>query len=373
MSERRAALAAVVALGAACNGGPLAPAETPDAGQRRALPVEAMILQPTTFRERVEVTGVVRALEDAVLSAQAGGTVLELAARGARVRRGQVLVRIDPNLPEAAVQQAQADLAAARAGVALARDRYGRLEPLAQEGVISPLELEGVRAELHQAEAQLARARAALEQATEQLVRATVRAPFAGVVEDRFVERGEQVAAGAQLVRLVEPRRVRVEAGVPERYAGDVTVGDRVAVILASQGEEPRTGTVAFAGVAVDPASRTFTVEVEVSNPEGRLKPQMTARLDLTRRVVEDALVVPEPAVVRDEEGPGVFVVVPGEDGPTARRRAVQLGPRGRDGVVLLEGVRSGDEVVVTGQQTLADGTPVTVRRRLQAPLLGGR
>src|SRR5690606_5815600 len=138
----------------------------------------------------------------------------------------------------------------------LAADNLKRQEPLYRDSVISALEFENVRAGHNQAQAQLSQAKAALAQAQQQLRNTSVTAPFSGVVEERLVEKGEQVMPGTPVVRIVNTNLVKITAGVPERYAGDIEIGTPVQVDLASAGIGKRNGRVSFVGSAIDPQSR---------------------------------------------------------------------------------------------------------------------
>ncbi len=331
---------------------------------QRSVRVETLVLDPTGFEDVVELTGSVGATDDATLSAQASGTVVSLAERGRFVRAGQSIAQINPGLARAAVQQAEAQVASAKSAFALAQDNFNRQEPLYADSIISPIEFENVRSQLNQARAQVRQAEAVLAQTQQQLRNTLVITPFSGTVEERFVERGEQVAPGTPIARVVNTGRVKVEAGVPERYASDVVVGTPVEVSFNAYGGATRPARVSFVGRAVDPANRTFPVEIELSNPDGQLKPEMVATVYLTREQMEGVLVIPRAAVVRDEQGTSVFVVDQAGSEPTATRRVVELGPSYGENVVVVVGLAGGDEVVVLGQNNLTEGDVVQVVRQ---------
>ena len=332
---------------------------------RSAVRVETMAAEPTTFEDEIRLTGNISAPEDATLSAQSSGTLTSLKPLGSYVKAGEIVAQVNPNLAQAALKQAEAQVSAARTRFELAKDNLGRQEALRQDTIISALEFQNIQAQYGEAEASLEQAEAARVQAEEQLANTGVTAPFAGTVEEHLADRGEQVNAGSQVARLVSSGQLRVEAGVPERYAGDIGVGTSVTVHLGNYGMESVTGQVAFAGAAINPQSRTFPIEVAIANPDGRLKPEMTAQLAVTRRTFEDVLVVPQDAVVRDEGGQSLFVVAQadtaGGNALTARRLDVRLGAASNGRVVVTGGLEAGERVVVLGQNSLAEGDPVEV------------
>ena len=418
------ALATALALGA-CSP-PDEAADTVEAPADRATPVEVVVADPGYFEDTIELTGTVSADNDASLSPDVGGTLTYVADVGTFVRAGQTVAQVRASTQQAGVASARAQAAQGRAGVSqaqaqvagaeagvraaraqreaaqaqldLAQDQYRRQYPLYRDSILSALEFRQVESQVAQARAQVAQADAGIAQAQGQLQAARegvqaaraqsqageagvasaqsqlastrVVAPFSGVVEARLSEPGELAAPGQPVVRLVGSGNVRVEAGVPERYANEIAQGTQVQVTPNAYEAEPRGGRVAFVGTAIDDASRTFPIEVAVENADRTLKPSMVVRMAVTRRVIEDAIVVPTEAIVRDERGTAVFVVDEGQ----ARRVVVTLGPDAGDRVVLASGVERGQQVIVSGAGELADGEAVRVTdtRRLAASASAG-
>jgi RND family efflux transporter MFP subunit len=324
-----------------------------DAREGRSTPatrVETLVLRPTSFTDVIQVTGTVEALDDAVLSAQTSGPVTMLLDLGRRVDRGEPVATIDAEEAEAAVEQA-------RARYALAQDRFERQQPLYRDSIISALEFEQVRSERNQA-------RAALQQAQTRLNNTILDAPFPGTVEARFLEVGEQAAPGERVARLVNTRRVKITAGIPERYANDLQQGTPVQLDFRRYGAGVRTAEVTFVGNTIDPQSRTFTIEATLSNEDRTLKPEMGVNLRVTRAVLDSTLVLPRTAVLRDETGTHVYVVDRSDTTAVARNRDITLGPEAGDRVVAASGLAAGDEVIIVGQNNVSPGTPVEVTDR---------
>lgn len=357
----------LVLLAAGCGGadGRNVPAEDgaePPAGLR----VETLLLAPDVFEDVIEVTGSVEAIHDATLSAQSSGTVESLAPLGKIVRRGEVVARLDQGFVIAALDQAKAQVATARASADLARDNFDRQEPLFQDSIISALEFQQLRAQLQQAEATLHSAEALHTQASEQLENTEVLAPFAGRVESHFVEVGEQVAPGVNVARIVDASRVRIVVGIPERFAGDIELGTEMLFSVEAYRGAPGTGRVTFAGSTINPRSRTFAVEAEIDNSDGRLKPEMIVEARVLRERIDSVLVVPRVAVVRDEDGSSVFVVDRSGEQASVMRRYVTTGPVYAGRVMIESGLQAAEEVVVAGQNTLTAGEPVVVDVRYE-------
>jgi membrane fusion protein (multidrug efflux system) len=184
--------------------------------------------------------------------------------------------------------------------------------------------------------------------------------PITGRIEERFVERGELVNPGSPVVRVVDTRRVKVRAGVPERYAADIVEGASTWIRVPSLGIEAEA-QLTFVGRVVDAKSRTFPVEVELENTSVQLKPEMVVDIAIERRSLEDAIVVPQTALIRDDQGTGIYVVVQEGDREVAVRRNVVTGPSFNGMVVIESGVQPTDQVVIVGQSNLTDGNPVQV------------
>src|SRR5690606_13103323 len=367
---RRTLLLPSLALALAACGGGEAPAEPTEAVTDTAIPVEVLVVEPTLFEDVITLTGNVAAPEDATLNPEASGTLTYLAPLGAYVGRGATVAQVDPSLAQAQVAQAQAGVEAAQAQVQaaeaqleLAEDQYRRQEPLYRDSIISALEFQGVqaqrasaRAQVAQAQAGVAQARAALRQAQTALGNTRIVAPFGGTVEAHLAERGELVSPATPVVRIVSAGGLLVEAGVPERYAGDIELGTPVRVVPNAYGGEPLGGRVTFVGRAVDPQSRTFPIEVAIEASETPLRPEMVVSLEVSRAVMEEVIALPLSAIVRDERGTSVYVVredTSAAGALVAARQPVELGPTSGGSVVVTAGLELGARGIATGQSTV--------------------
>lgn len=315
----------------------------------RVINVETTILRRGPFTEVVRITGTVQANRDVVVSAEESGLIREiLVERGASVRTGEALARIDD-----ALLRNQVDEARARAD--LARETWERRRRLFEDdGVGNELAYLEARYGAEQAEA----GARALE---ERLARTVIRAPFDGVIEDRQVEVGSMVSPGSSTFRIVEVDPIKVTGGVPERFAAEIDRGTAVRVTFDPLRGDVYEGTLSFSGVTVNPRNRTFPVETVIRNPGRRVKPEMVANLELVRRELESAVVVPQDALIRVEEGFVAFVAVDRDGETFAERRHLRLGGGQRNLVVVEEGLESGDHLIVVGQQQVADGDRVRV------------
>jgi RND family efflux transporter MFP subunit len=315
----------------------------------RVINVEVATLGTERFVEEIRLTSVALANQDVQVAAEESGVIRTLFVdRGDRVAEGDPIAKIDDRVLSAQVDQT-------RAAAQLAAETWERRRRLWEEDRVGS---EIAYLEARFASEQTAASLTALE---ERLARTVVRAPFSGVLDERYVDVGAMVNPGQAVARLVDLDPIRVTAGVPERYARDVTVGGEATVDFEVLDSEPFTARIGYVGATVDRQNRTFPIEVELANPSGVIKPQMVANMSVTRQAVDDAIVVPQDALVRVEDGYVVFVVAERGGGQVAEVRPVTLGPARRNRVVIEQGVDTGERLIVVGQRSVSDGDRVNV------------
>jgi len=200
---------------------------------------------------------------------------------------------------------------------------------------------------------------AATDLAKKRLADTRLTAPISGIVARRAIEIGATVAPGQPVFTIVALDPVRVRVGVPEGDVGHVTEGAAATVRIPAL-DTSFTGRVSLIGVAADPATRSYTVEISVPNPARRLRAGMVAEATITTRESRSALLVPASAVLHDGGVNGTTVVyVLDSDAARAHARRVTTGIARGDSLEITSGITSGDQVVVAGQQHLRDGARV--------------
>ncbi|MCY3705329.1 MAG: efflux RND transporter periplasmic adaptor subunit [Gammaproteobacteria bacterium] len=318
-------------------------------GATRVINVEVEPIAPTGFTELIRLTGTVRANRDVVVSATEPGLVASiLVDQGSPVRAGQAVARLDDT-------QLRAQVDEARARADLARETWERYRRLFEEDQVgSELQYLEARYTAEQSAASLTALSARLDATV-------IRAPFEGVLDSRDIELGSMIMPGTPVARVVDLDPVRIRGGVPERFALDVRPGSEATVTFQVLEGEIFEGDITYVGAAVDPEDRTFPVELTLANPGGLIKPEMVANIEIVRETRTDVVVVPREVLLRVEDGYVAYVVEGAGDDGVARMREVELGPAQRNLVVIEEGLRAGDRLVVIGQQLIADGDRVRV------------
>jgi len=317
-------------------------------GSARVINVEISTVETRRFVERINLTGTVVAGQDVTLSAEESGVIRRvIVEKGATVTVGQPLLEID-----GAVLRSQVEEATAQAS--LASEIWQRRKRLYEEDQVGS-ELAYLEAKYT---ADQASARLAMLQI--RLGRTVIRAPIDGVLETRLVEIGAMVNVGTNVARIVSLDPVKIVAGVPERYARDVTVGAS-AITVFDVLDLSSEGTISYVGATVNARNRTFLVELEMPNPDGMIKPQMVANVGLVRQTIEDAIVIPQEALVRVENGYVVFVAEGEGDAAVVHSRVVELGASQQNEVVIKAGLVAGEQLIVVGQQQVTAGDRINV------------
>ncbi len=317
----------------------------------RVVNVEVSAVEFSSFVDYVRITGEVEALHDVTVSAEESGPIARFAVdKGTRLRRGQLIAKIDDAVLSAQVEEA-------RALADLAQEQYQRQRRLWEEQRI------GSEIAYLQLKSSAEAAAARLKTLEERLSRTEIRSPVAGIFDEDFVELGEMVAPGTPVARVVSIRRVKVVGGVPERFALDIDPGDSARITLDVLQGRTFAGAISFVGASVDARNRTIPIEIVLDNPERLVKPRMLANVQVERVRLEGVVVVPQDLVQRTEDGYQVFVAANREGRLLARARPVRLGPSYANRVVVEEGLAVGDQLITVGHGLVDDGSLLRIVR----------
>jgi RND family efflux transporter MFP subunit len=399
LQARRALAAMTLAATLAVSG--CTAAGKPAANGGDALPVNVVTLQPLELRREVEAVGTLAARDETVVSAEVEARVARLAAdMGDRVTADAPLVFLDGEKlryrvdeQRAVLEQTRArlgasgtelpaaeqtpDVVSALAQRTEAEQRLTRAQQLAAKNLLPAQELERAQTELETAKAAhqtaLAAARnllaevrareATLNSANRDLQDTVIRAPFDGVVAERLVSPGQFVRVQTPVMRIVRLHPLRLTAEIPERFGPAIRVGHTVTLRVDAYPDRPVEGRVTRISPDVNLKSRAFSIEGEVPNEDGQLKPGTFARVRIVTDRVDKILAVPVTAVQTRYGRSVVFIV---NDGKLTGSE-VKLGDRLGAQVEILEGVQPGATIVADGVEGLSDGLQVTPRAAASA------
>ena len=310
--------------------------------------------------DQVEATGQLLAQAEATVAAQVEGQITGvLADEGSAVASGDDVIEIDPARRRLELDDARAGVAQANAQLAEERREAQRLESLVKKGAASQARVDTARTESEMARTRHLAAAARLGLAERALDDATVAAPFDGLVSKRHVNVGEFVRAGEPLFHLVALDPIEVEFFLSETDSSRASPGQEVEVRVASFPDEVFRAEVSVVSPTIEAETRTRRVKALLANPDGRLLPGTFARVHLGVARRSGVVMVPKEALLLRSDGQILFRLAAGGD--RVERVRVEIG-RHRDELVEVEGIDSGDAVVVRGQAGLVDGSPVSLR-----------
>ncbi len=325
-----------------------------------AVSVETEAATSIAVPRMLRLTGSLRGNREADLAANASGRVLSVGfERGDEVKVGQLLATLDVRAATLSAAEARAQADSVRAQEEQAKDECARYDQLKQKGAVSDLEYQQrvTQCRTLPLSAQAASARAAL--AAQNVGDGKIRAPFAGIIAERFVEVGQFVRQDSKVATIVSVAPVRLELAVPEAEVAKVSEGAEVRFSVSAYPEQ-FSGRVKFVSGVVRRNTRDLVVEALVENPDRRLLPGMFA--DAQLQVGTDQLPsVPRSALVLRAGQYHVFVVAEGR----LEERVVALGPAAGERASIQRGVKEGELVVVSDPNVLGNGQRVA----LSAPL----
>lgn len=320
-----------------------APDAAPEVPDEVARNVRVLPMATTQLDEFFEISGPLQPLRGTDVSAEEGGTVAAIPNnKGQYVDDGDVLVELDRSL--LAIEVANAE-----AAVELSEYNADRTRKLHEADKTT-------RTQALTAETLARQARAGLNAARLRYDRAAIKAPFAGLVSNRYIEPGQLVAPGQPVARVVDPYVLKLVGDLTEREVTWLKEGASATIQLDGS-ERPVTGRVAWLAFEANPVTGKFPVEVHVDNAGLALRAGVLGRATIHKRTHAGVLVVPRDAVIEGTQGRMVYLV----EGDRARRRTIELGQDQGLMVVASAGLKSGDQVVVRGHRDLVDGALVQV------------
>ncbi|MCP4144873.1 MAG: efflux RND transporter periplasmic adaptor subunit [bacterium] len=312
--------------------------------------VRVLALQSTDLEEYFEISGPVTPVRGTDLSAQESGTVVSLpVAKGDAVSANALVVVQDRTILKAEMESA---------ATAMATQKYNldKVQKLFDAEKVSKIELLN-------AESAYAQTRSISDVTRKRFNRAGIKAPFDGVLTDRYIELGQLVMPGQKVARVIDPYTLKMEAYLTDTQVRWVKKNDSASVILGTN-PEPVKGTVTWIGLEADRMTGKFHVELEIENPDLKYHNGVIGRARLEKNLSSAVIAIPRDAVVSGMAGPAVYVV-------EANRSHLRQLILGRDQglmVIIESGLNLGDQIVVRGQRDLRDGNLVKITETATSP-----
>lgn len=303
-------------------------------------------VKDTVFNHYLEVQGNVDTRENILIQPEMPGTLVALNVKaGQRVSKGQILGRTDDGGMSQQVAQFENQYA-------LAKTTFERQKNLWNQKI-------GSEIQYLQAQTQMISAQKMVSQMKAQQSKSLIKAPFSGVIDEVFVERGQVVAPSQQgLMRIVNLSNMFITTSVPENYVGKLKIGTVVDVSLASLGKN-YVGKVRQIGSNINPANRSFTIEVGVPNPENLLRPNQVAKLKIIDYTKNNSIVIPTNVILESGDGSKFVYIADKINGKTAIAKKVMItvGQASENVTEILSGLDATDVIVTEGLNVISEGT----------------
>jgi len=341
------------------------PAAASPASVENPLRVEVRVVRRSAEPITAEISAVLSPIRSVELAAEVAGRVLAVPAEEHEpVAEGAVLLEFERTFLEAALERARAQLLRAQAGHGLATTELDRQRDLAKRHVASTADLDRAKNQERAAYAGLLDARAAISDARTRLEKATIRAPFAGVVNALDLEPGAYLQPGQPVAELLDLSAIEVEFGVTDREVVALGVGDRVDLRVDVFPGEWFEGTIAHIGRAADDRTHKYPVQAQVPNPDARLLASMLGHVRFRIGNSQPVIRIPRRAVQRESQLDYIFVLEGDPSTPTAHRRRITTRPVPfrPELVEVTEGLRDAERIAVSGIRELREGLRVRVR-----------
>lgn len=312
--------------------------------EKKNVKVETIFVGNTNLGGTKDYVGTIEEKMGSTLSFEIAGNITSIRVEeGDRVSKGQLLATINPTTVKEAHRATLTTLKQAQ-------DAYRRFQPLHQSGTISDMKWVEIESKLEQA-------KAAESIARQQLSHSTLTAPFAGVIAAKNVDLGTYVLPGQPVLKLANVAQVNAKVSVPEAEISHLHVGDKVKLTVAALSGAIFRGTISEKGIDANPISHTYDVKVGITNPQGRLLPGMVCNAQVQGSAATPShITVPPQSIELDVDNSRfVWTVVNGK----AHQQPVTTGDFEGDGIVILSGLKAGDQVIINGQQKVSEGMNV--------------
>ncbi len=328
--------------------------------QQKPLLVKAEQPQKGTLTRYFNYKGTVSAWKTANIAPDASGRVGRiLKKQGDKVGQGELLATLDMTSLELMQKQARAAMAVAQTAFQNAKLNEERMKKMLENKAISPMQYENTKLALDAADTQAKSAKANLDLVDYTARNAYMKAPFAGIIAAKNMEEGDMInpmmGMGQSILTLMDLSKVKVAVDAPAEEIEKIAIGQKCQVRISSRPAETFSGEVYSKNLAADPLSKTFKVEIQIANPEIKIKAGVYADIAIEYIRKENIFLLPLTALLAGDKE----VMI--NDNGIARKRAVTVGEKNGTRFELIAGVRPGEQVLVEGNYDLKEGTAIVL------------
>lgn len=305
--------------------------------------VEVANVSEKPFVHYVNVQGKIDSDNNILLGSKASGTITNVYVKeGEHVKKGEILAEIDSDILQASMVELQSSLE-------LANTLYERQKNLWEQNI-------GTEVQYLQAKNRKESLEQKLASLNEQIQLTKIIAPFSGTVDAVLIKKGEVAGPGMPAVRIVNPSDFTLKAELSENYVNRIKIGDKVLIEIPTLTKKVESKIISVSNV-IDPVNRTFSIEVSIPDSlNDHIKANMITNIHIQDYKNENAVVIPINAISFSDNGEFVFLA----KGNTAKRQEVKTGKSYNNQMEIVEGLKAGDQIIVTGQKSITDGQSIT-------------
>ncbi len=316
---------------------------------RQRLKVVAKEMQKETFSHFVTVNGTVEAVEEATISPETSGQIRQIMVKeGDAVTKGETLARLNTSVIEN-------NIAETKNALSLAETIYQRQKRLWEQEIGSEIQYLEAKNNFESMQERL-------NSLESQLELGIIKAPFTGIIDDIFAKEGELAMPGSPVMHIVNLNMLYVNAEISESFLPVVNQGDSVILRFPSYPDFETKTTVHRLGNNINPENRTFTLQLRISNNNGKFKPNMVANISVNSFTKEDAIVIPSIIIKQDTQGHFVYVARENKDDDMVSEKVyIERGASGEGRTLVAEGLNEGDMVILEGHNRVAENTLIEI------------
>ena len=313
------------------------------------VPVEIQEVSLMPFSHYIQVSGSAEAVKEAFVSPEVPGQIREIyVEEGDHVQKGQLLAKLNSDVTESGIADLQSSLA-------LATTVYEKQSRLWQQGIGSEIQYLTAKNNKESLEQKLVTLKAQLDMAS-------VKSPVTGIVDVIYRKRGEMASPGAQFMQIVNLEELYINADISETYLSQVQQGANVKVEFPVYPDMILNVPIYRKGNIINPNNRTFPIQLKVSNPDHRLKPNILAVIDIRDFSADSAVVIPSAIIKQDITGSFIYTIQQDGEKLIAKKKYITPGKFYQDKTMVTDGIKPGQKVIVQGYNEVSDGTEVYIK-----------
>lgn len=325
--------------------------DTTSASKRKV--VTLMPLSRRDFKKYITIQGSVMTDDMVKVSSEIGGRLTHIYVKeGDFINKGKLIAKTD-------LESVQKQIAELNTGYDLAKTIFERQERLWKQNI-------GSEIQYLEAKNNKERIEKSLESLQYQSSRTNIYAPISGVVDSEFLQQGEMASPGQPIISLMNVDKVKVVADIPENHIGIVKKGDKITLSFPAI-QDTIVAPISMIGRTIDPANRTFKIEINLDNRKSKLKPNLLTEILLNDHQVANAVVIPLSVIQEEVSGRNyVYIMESHESGAVARKVYVELGESYEGDVVINSGLSGSESIIIDGARGLTDGQKISIKNVAQ-------